>query len=221
MGISAAAPLFFNIVDALRNEGLSTQDAPRLPPAKLTRVEVCAASGDLPNADCHQRVSTWYLPGKSPIRISNLHRRVLIDRRTGDAVCEEGPDTQWQVMEVWPSDMQRLFRDAGMPRREAPHLPECGDDKRARPGHSGEPQIVSPLRAVTYTTRISNPVAISLRAEGPRGKLYWFANEAFPGEANTGEGLAWQPPRAGRFVLRAVDKAGLADSRDINVEVVP
>ncbi len=219
VGISAAAPLFFNIVDALRNEGLVAQELPRLPPAKLTRVEVCAASGDLPDVDCHQRVSTWYQPGKSPIRISNLHRRVLIDRRTGEAVCDESPDTQWQVVEYWPSDMQRLFRDAGMPRRDAPRQPECVGSKRAT--GSSEPQIVSPLRAVTYTTRISNPVAISLKAEGSRGKLYWFANEAFLGQANAGEGLAWQPPRAGRFVLRAVDEAGQADSRDINVEVVP
>ncbi len=219
VGISAAAPLFFNIVDALRNEGLVPLEAPQLPPSGLTKVDVCAASGDLPNAECPQRVPTWYQPGKSPIRISNLHRRVLIDRRTGEAVCDESPSTQWQVVEYWPSDMQRLFRDAGMPRRDAPRQADCAGNKRA--GNSGEPQIVSPLRAVTYTTRISNPVAISLKAEGHRGKLYWFANEAFLGHANAGEGLAWQPPRAGRFVLRAVDEAGQADSRDINVEVVP
>ena len=217
VGISAAAPLFFNIVDALRNEGLAPEEAPRLPPAKLTRVEVCAASGDLPNAECAQRVSTWYLPGKSPIRISNLHRRVLIDRRSGNAVCEEGPDTQWQVMEFWPTDMQKLFRDAGMPRREAPRAPQCGDDTRA----ASDPQIVSPLRAVTYTTRISNPVAMSLRAEGNRGKLFWFSNDAFIGDANAGEALAWNPPRAGRYLLRVVDETGRADSRDVSVEVVP
>ena len=223
VGISAAAPLFFNIIDALRNEGLAPQDAPRLPPPKLTRVEVCAASGDLPNAECHQRVSTWYMPGKSPIRISNLHRRVLIDRRTGAAVCNEGPDTQWQVLEYWPTDMQRLFRDAGMPRREVPRLPDCDNEgrKRTRWDGASEPQIVSPLRAVTYTTRISNPVAISLRAEGNRGRQFWFSNEAFIGDANAGEVLAWNPPRAGRYVLRVVDEAGRADSRDVAVEVVP
>ncbi len=219
IGISAAAPLFFNIVDALRSEGLVTQDARQLPPPKLTRVDVCAASGDLPNADCPQRVSTWYMPGKSPIRMSNLHRRVLIDRRNGNAVCNEGPDTEWQTIEHWPSDMQRLFRDAGMPRREAPLMPDCGAGQRGM--RTAEPQIVSPLRAVTYTTRISNPAPIALRAEAPRGKLFWFADGAFLGQANAGEGLAWQPPRAGRFVLRAVDEEGQADSRDVNVEVMP
>ncbi len=219
VGISAAAPLFFMIVDALGNEGLLTQEAPHPPPAGLTRVEVCAASGDLPNTDCHQRVLTWFVPGKSPIRLSTLHRRVLINRRTGQAVCSEEVGTQWQIVEYWPSDMQRLFRDAGMPRREAPHEPDCGRDRGGE--MAGELKIVSPLRAVTYTTRISHPVAISLRAEGMRGTQYWFANEAFLGQSKAGEGLAWLPPNAGRFVLRAVDEAGQSDSRDITVELVP
>ncbi len=220
IGVLAAAPLFFNIVDALRNEGMVANEAPRLPPAKLTRVEVCAGSGDLPNADCPQRVSTWYQPGKSPIRVSQLHKRVLIDKRTGEAVCEESADSQWQVIEQWPSDMQRLFREAGMPRRDAPRVPDCEGRKTDR-SSGREPQIVSPLRAVTYTTRLSKPVPITLRAEGVRGKQFWFSNEAFIGEASAGEALNWQPPKAGRFVLRVVDEAGLADSRDISVEVLP
>jgi penicillin-binding protein 1C len=225
IGISAAAPLFFNIVDGLRNEGVLAQESsPRLPPRKLTRVDVCAATGDLPNAYCSTRVPSWFMPGKSPIRISNLHRRVLLDRRTGQAVCDEGPNTHWQVIEYWPSDMQKIFRDAGMPRREAPRLPDCargGVDNNI----AGDPQIVSPLRAVTYTSRLSNMVPISLRAEGNsggnRGKLFWFSNDAFVGEARAGEALAWNPPRAGRYVVRVVDEAGRADSRDVSVEVVP
>lgn len=220
IGVSAAAPLFFNIVDALRGEGMAGNEAPRLPPGKLTRVEVCAGSGDLPNADCPQRVATWYLPGKSPIRVSQLHKRVLIDKRTGEAVCDESPTTQWQVIEQWPSDMQRLFRDAGMPRRDAPRVPDCEGRKQDR-SNGKEPQIVSPLRAVTYTGRLSKPVPIPLRAEGVRGKQFWFSNEAFIAEVNSGESLAWNPPKAGRYLLRVVDESGLADSRDLSVELVP
>ena len=225
IGISAAAPLFFNIVDGLRNEGLLVQETnPRLPPRKLTRVEVCAATGDLPNAYCPTRVSSWFLPGRSPIRVSNLHRRVLMDRRTGEAVCEEGPNTHWQVIEYWPSDMQKIFRDAGMPRRDAPRLPDCMRGPVESIATS-EPQIVSPLKAVTYTSRLSAMVPISLRAEGNgggnRGKLFWFSNDAFLGAAKAGESLAWNPPRAGRYVLRVVDEEGRADSRDVAVEIVP
>ncbi len=224
-GVSAAAPLFFNIVDGLRNEGVIVNDAPRLPPAKLTRVDVCVGSGDLPNTDCPQRVSTWYVPGKSPIRISQLHKRVLVDRRTATVVCDENEHTDWQVIEQWPTDMQRLFREAGMPRRAAPPLPNCAGKMSVV--NTTAPQIVSPLRAVTYTMRLSKPAPISLRAEGAGsanhngGKQFWFSNEAFIGEAKTGESLPWQPPKAGRYLLRVVDEAGLADSRDINVEIVP
>ena len=74
---------------------------------------------------------------------------------------------------------------------------------------------------------------ISLRADGPsgvsgagggsssNGKQFWFSNEAFIGEAKTGEAVAWQPPKAGRYLLRVVDESGLADSRELNVEIVP
>jgi penicillin-binding protein 1C len=48
---------------------------------------VCAASGDLPNADCPQTATTWYIPGKSPIRVSDIHRRIWFDTRTGQQAC--------------------------------------------------------------------------------------------------------------------------------------
>ena len=138
-------------------------------------------------------------------------------------VCDEGSNTRWQVIEYWPTDMQKIFRDAGMPRRDGPRLPNCAHTEAS--SVAGEPQIVSPLKAVTYTTRLSKPAPISLRAESSnsgenRGKLYWFSNDAFLGEATAGETLAWNPPRAGRYVLRVVDEAGRADSRDVAVEMV-
>jgi penicillin-binding protein 1C len=232
IGVSAAAPMFFHIVDALRHERVIEETAPRLPPRRLTRVEVCAATGDLPNADCPQRVATWYLPGVSPIKVSRLHQRLLIDKRTGEAVCEENAHTQWQTVEAWPTDMQRLFREAGMPRRAAPEAPNC--DGASNASHSkpqlrtasdntSAPQIVSPLRAVTYTARLSHPTPIPLKAEGAhgRGKQFWFADESYLGETQAGESLQWLPPKAGRFTLRVVDAAGRADSRELAVEVVP
>src|SRR5258708_7117579 len=50
VGVQAAAPLLFRIVDALRSEGQDAGDITRRMPANVARVEVCAASGDLPNA---------------------------------------------------------------------------------------------------------------------------------------------------------------------------
>lgn len=218
IGVTTAAPLFFQIVDSLRAQRLAPPLPPRAPPANLARVDVCAASGDLPNAYCPQTVSTWFLPGKSPIRPSTLHRAVYIDTRDDQPVCAPSEFTRREIHEFWPSDMLRLFREAGMPRREPPRLPECGDDA----GPAEAPQIVTPLRGVTYTVRLSKAVPIALRAEGARkGEVFWFADRAFLGRVGTGEALAWTPAAPGRYVLRAVGDTGAADARTVEVEFQP
>ncbi|MEP7181936.1 MAG: penicillin-binding protein 1C [Betaproteobacteria bacterium] len=220
VGVKAAAPLFFQIVDALRAQKADARAFVRRQPAHLAKVEVCAATGDLPNEWCRERATTWFLPGKSPIRISTLHRPVLVDVRTGEAVCGDGPTTRREIHEFWPSDLERLFREAGMPRRAPPPLPDCASDDAAVAGDA--PQITSPLRGVTYTIRLSQPTTMALRANRTgQGALYWFANQGFVGRADSGDGLAWSPPQPGRYVLRAVDDRGRADNRDVDVEFVP
>ncbi len=231
VGIQAAAPLLFRIVDALRSQGQDAGEIVRAAPANVARVEVCAASGDLPNAACPQTLGTWYIPGKSPIRISNLHRIVYLDAQ-GRRVCGPGAGMRGEVYEFWTSDMLRLFREAGMPRRVAPPAPACnglsrGDaascDASAFGDESQGPRIVSPLRGLVYTLRINQPAPLSLRADAAAGTqaIYWFAGNAYLGRASFGEGLAWLPPQAGRYSLRAVDDRGFADTRELVVDFLP
>ncbi|MEP6546844.1 MAG: penicillin-binding protein 1C [Gammaproteobacteria bacterium] len=231
VGIQAAAPLLFRIVDALRSQGQDAGEFVRRAPANVAHVEVCAASGDLPNAACPQTLTTWYIPGKSPIRISNLHRIVYFDA-DGRRACGPGAGVHQEVYEFWTSDMLRLFREAGMPRRVAPPAPDChgvstdgaaiveasagGDDSQG-------PRIVSPVRGLVYTVRINQSAPLSLRADAAAGTqaLYWFAGNAYLGRAPFGESLAWLPPQAGRYSLRAVDDRGFADTRELVVDFLP
>jgi len=219
IGVQAAAPLFFSIVDAIRAQGLDLPERPRHTPAGLTRVEVCRATGDLPNALCRERVATWFIPGKSPIRASTLHRRVLVDARTGEAVCEESATTRWEVHEYWAPDMQRLFRDAGLPRRDPPRAADCGN--AAADDEEAAPTILTPARGVTYALRISKPVALALNANTAPGPQYWFADSGFIGEAPAGQAIAWMPPGAGHYRIRVVDAQGRSDLREVVVEAVP
>jgi penicillin-binding protein 1C len=222
VGVKAAAPMFFHIVDSLRAQHLDPgATAQRMPP-KLARVQVCAASGDLPNADCPDLATTWFIPGTSPIRVSRLHRGLLIDQRTGEAVCAENAYTRREVFEFWPSDIQRLFREAGIPRRTPPAVPDCAQEGSARPAATDAPQIVSPLQGVTYTIRLSKPEPIALRANrNGGGTVYWFADQGYLGKAEDAGALAWNAPGAGRYVVRAVDANGASDSRAVTVEFVP
>lgn len=220
VGIEAAAPLFFRIIDSLRTQGLDRPAAEPAPPPGVSRVEVCSASGDLPNALCTERSSTWFIAGTSPIRVSDLHRAVTVDA-SGAPTCARGPGTHTEVYEYWPTDLQRLFREAGMPRRQPPALPDCG--ARSNAGADDAPAIISPNSATVYALRLSKPAPLTLRAHAmdAHDTLFWFANGGLIAKGKPGEALAWTPAAPGRIDLRVVDQHGHADSRTIEVEFVP
>ncbi|HXI33256.1 MAG TPA: penicillin-binding protein 1C [Gemmatimonadales bacterium] len=226
VGVQVAAPLFFQVVDAIEAQEPSLGEPVRSFPANLATVDVCAASGDLPNADCPRTVPTWFIPGKSPIRVSTLHQGLLIEDRTGLRACPPyttGP-VHRVVYEMWGSDMLKLFQQAGLPRRTPPPFdPQCA-------AHSPEtvaaapPQITSPLRGVVYSLRAQRlgQETITLRATTGAGvrDVYWFVGSSFLGKAPPGGSLAWKPAAPGSFMVRAVDDQGQADSRLIELAVV-
>ena len=221
VGVQTAAPLFFSIVDSLRSQGLDPGAMAHTTAANLARVQVCAASGDLPNAHCKDLASTWFIPGKSPIKVSTLHREVLIDQASGRAVCAPGPGVRGEVFEFWGTDMLQLFAQAGLPRR-IPPVARCGAVRTDALAAGDGPQIVAPLRGANYVLRIAKLTPLSLRANAAQaGPLYWFADSAFVGEAQAGKDLSWSPPTAGRYVLSVVDAQGVTDTREVAVEFAP
>jgi penicillin-binding protein 1C len=225
VGIDTAAPLFFRIADALRlarpRDMLKTV-AP--PPAGVKRVAVCAASGDLPNQWCNQLEPTWYIPGKSPIKVSTLHRPVAIDIRSNKPVCPPyDPQTvRQEIFEFWSSDMLRLFRQAGMPRRTPPHCDKADSAGLGFLDKADAPSITSPLREVTYTLRTSRPderIALQATAAGTVKTLYWFSGNRFLGRSAPLAALAWRPDHEGLYELRVVDDRGQMAERSLRVAI--
>ena len=224
VGVQTAAPLFFQIVDSLRSQGLAGKAPDPAGPLNLSRVSVCKASGDLPNQHCSDLSPTWFIPGRSPIKVSTLHRALWVQTATGRAVCGPGPGVQNEVFEHWGSDMLQLFAQAGMPRRLPPAAPRCAGSNNDSPATiaEGGPQIVSPLRGANYVLRNRHDKHLSLRAHATRdGPVYWFADAAFVGSTPAGKDLSWLPPAAGRYTIAAVDAAGASDTREIAVEFAP
>ncbi|MBK6998497.1 MAG: penicillin-binding protein 1C [Rhodoferax sp.] len=222
IGIEAAAPLFLRIVDALRAERLTLAEMAFTQPLDLQKIEVCAASGDLPNEACRVRRMAWFIAGKSPIRQSTLHRTVLVDTRSGKLACTPGPHTREETFEYWPSDMLALFQRAGLPLRTPP-AGECANTSTAQadPAFDGAPRIVLPLRGVTHMQRVQQPQPIQLRAESATGTvLHWFAQDTLLGQSRPGEALNWTAPQAGRYTLRVVDAQGRSQARELTVELV-
>jgi penicillin-binding protein 1C len=222
VGIQAAAPLFFQIVDAIAAEDRGLVEPVFRNPPNLTRVEVCAASGDLPNVHCPLKAETWFVPGKSPIRVSDVHRAVMVDTQTGRVACppyQQGK-VQQVVYEYWPSDLMRLYAQAGVPRR----TPPSGDCGNANAGGT-PPAITAPVRGAAYVMRASQPernvVPLAATTEGGVSTLYWFANDSFITAGRPGVALPWKPSRPGRYLLRVVDELGRADSREVVVSAAP
>jgi penicillin-binding protein 1C len=181
---------------------------------------VCVASGDLPNADCPQRIKTWYIPGVSPIKLSTIHRRVMIDTRTGLTACPpyDPKHTRSEIFEYWPSDLAQLFKQAGMPRRQAPES-HCSTD--AGSSNDAAPLITSPLTNSVYTLRRqgqSVPLAANLSADSR--KLFWFVDSSYVGSSDAGIAIAWTPTHSGRYSILAVDDQGRTAGRDLQVEWV-
>jgi penicillin-binding protein 1C len=226
VGRSAAAPLFFSIVNALR----AREPAPAktcfdlTPDLNLQRVNLCAASGNLAGPNCPRITTGWFIPGKSPITACDVHRHVWIDNRTGLRLSgfPANPATAHaEVLEFWPSDFTRLFRAAGLPKAAPPPL-LASTTPRGGSATQG-PRILSPKSDRTYQLRLvgENDGLLDLEAaaDGAHDQVYWFVDSAYLGASAGGSPLPWKP-EPGRHVIRAVDENGRADSRVVTVRSV-
>lgn len=222
VGVQAAAPLFLRLTDAIMASDRTLVDPIFRQPPRLERVDVCAVSGDLPNAECPQIASTWYIPGVSPIRISQVHRRVWIDTRTDEQACPpyDPATTRSEVFEYWPTDLLQLFAQAGMPRRRPPPVVDCQRDVAG----GTPPHITSPVTSATYTVRAARvgveSIPLAASADSEVHRLHWFVDDSYIGTGSPGVAIGWSPERAGRFIVRAVDDRGRADSRELAVALV-
>ena len=223
VGRTCAAPLLFQIIDALRACGRvhsSTHEPP--PGANLKQVEFCAVSGELSTPACKHRVTGWFIPGVSPITTCDVHREVLVDAATGLRVAaDDGTrELRREVYEFWPSDLLDLFQKAGLPRQvPPPFLPGCDVERSARRGKP--PAIISPKSGVRYTIRSTDGMnrGLGLRAEAEADvrKIYWFADKAFLGSTSARENLNWRP-KSGTHNVIALDDYGRSDSCMVTVE---
>ena len=223
VGVDAAAPLFFQIVDGLQAERPRLAEPSRPRPVDLKRVQICLASGELPNQWCPQRGWTWFIPGKSPIRVSNVHRPVLMDDATGLPACPPyaGKQTHEEVYEFWSSDLQQVFAQAGIARRKPPQNPAC---RSASTPDGDPPRISSPVRGSIYAMRLKQlgeeRIAFKATTDADAHALYWFVNDAYVGRSDPGAALYWQPRTAGSYSVRAIDDHGRADQRSLEVSLI-
>lgn len=220
VGKDIAAPLFFELIDAIKHERGPLQNMTKRPETmNLEKVEVCRASGMLPTRYCLETEWTWFIPGKSPIKTDTIFREVAINNRTGLRTCHIDENTRFEIFEFWPSDLLKIYKKAGIQRRIPPFFePDC-----ALSGTSGiNPQITSPQAGISYIVRansqLNNKIPLSAVTDAGIAHLYWFINETFVAKTKVDQVYFWDA-KPGKYVVRVVDDHGLSDARDIRVQM--
>ncbi len=212
-----AAPLCQQIFERLQlpKQKIKTPDG-------VTRVELCAVSGELPGSCCDHRIQGWFIPGVSPIRTCDIHRAVLVDAATGLRVArDDGTHAiRREVCEFWPPDLLEMFKAAGLPRKPLPAW-ASGEATSGASTEDRAPRIVSPIAKRIYNTSGMDAMrqSIPLRADASPGvkQIFWFAGTRFLGASEPARALMWKAA-AGRWKLQALDDHGRSTACEVVVE---
>jgi len=225
----AAAPLLFDMIESLRARDPQAPKFIAAPPpgSGVKRVDVCAASGQMPGRFCTSKRSTWFLPGVSPIHTCRVHQEVLVDVASGLRLAPGDDDGTRQVrravFEFWPSDMMRVFDSAGIaPRTPPPFHPDSCAIRQG--GTATQLAILSPRPDAIYTRRNSSESAQSIplrvTAEADVRQVYWFADKQFLGSSSPLQPLEWKNAAAGSHRVRAIDDHGRVSEVKAEVRVI-
>ncbi len=216
IGLKTAAPLFFNMIDAIlirdKNEDIIIGKAKNL---NLIKVQACSDTGDINNEFCLNKTNSWFIPGKSPIKQTGIYRKIIVETNTGKQVCQfiDG-HSEYKIISVWSSDLLELYKKAGIHKNNfSDILTKC--DNIAT--DYGKLKIISPLKNVRYSIKRNNKITFSATADNNVKEIFWFINNELIGKSLPSEPLL-RKARTGKFIVDAVDNNGSSDSVIVLIE---
>ena len=219
-GRTAAGELFFELAAlTVRNQPAEPFSPLSADGLNVKRVEVCAPTGDLPGRFCPKTTFSWFIPGVSPLKVSSIHREVLLDKKTGLRACRyQESETEKRVFEFWPKDILTLFESAGIHKTPIPrYMPGCDIEETARQGVP--PEIVLPVAGISYY--IVSPahtarVPFKANTDADARQVFWFVDDVFVGSGRPRESLISSLGQ-GKHLVQAVDDLGRSNSVEIEV----
>ena len=189
----------------------------------MKKLLVCSATGDLYEKHCPSSTESWFIPGVSPIKVSNIYRKIPVDRETGLRACShQAGVTDFKVYEFWPSDFLQIFIQAGISLKTPPkYLSGCSMDEKSASGQM--PVITSPQNTVEYALNMksdtANLIPLVATVDPDVDQIYWFVDDKYVGSSVSRQAFLWKAS-PGSFRVRAVDDAGRGDSKRIVVNQV-
>ncbi len=238
VGNQIAAPLFSHMAQVLTTQqGLTDILAQKFQNTNIIRLEVCRDTGDVNTQMCAQTVKTWFIPGTSPVKDSGIYQKIWVHEDTGLRLCSpHDSGATEQVVEIWPSELYRLFALAGLhkplPPPFAQPCPDTPDGLSANLGTNLGLTIQSPKEGITYHLTGQEPVQVAadMTPTPYRGdtipfiassgadvqELFWFVGETYLGSTSPQDPLFWKPV-TGKHTVRVVDDRGMSHSIVVQV----
>ncbi len=223
VGRQIATPLFFRLARQIaKHQPVNNQTKPDTS-LKLAKVKICRDTGDIANIHCDKITDSYFIPGVSTIRFSNITRLIPIDVATSKRTCRHRPPrTQMQAYNFWPSDVLKAYSDAGINIRRPPEFGEnCHTVDTAYLGKV--PTITAPADGTTILVHSqqqnSQKIALKATTDADASEIYWFLNHKLAGTSKTGEILTATSP-VGLINITAVDDLGRSTNAQINVRYV-
>src|SRR5262249_32889051 len=147
----------------------------------------------------------------SPISTCKVHQEIFVNPRTGYRIASINnvPDARKEIWEVWPSDLEALFKYAGLPRRSPPSFPPEELDSTC---YELGPEIVSPRQGLEYHLRLNEKnhnIPLQANSSTQTQSIHWFADKTYLGSSAPGETFLWDAC-PGSFEISAIDNLGHA-----------
>jgi len=111
-GVTGAGPLFHEVMLAAMR---GREPRPLVDHAGLVPAEICELSGALAGASCSHHRREWFVPGREPQTMCDMHERVKLDPQNGLRAGPACVVTREQVFERYPAEYENFARGAGRP----------------------------------------------------------------------------------------------------------
>ncbi|AFC71586.1 penicillin-binding protein 1C [Rickettsia australis] len=216
-GNISAAPLFFNVIESIAQPNKDKDlILSKINELNITKVKVCADTGDIDNDMCPVKAESLFIKGKSPIKQSGIYRKILIDLKTGMPACNfiQG-QTEYKTVNLWPTDMLSVYQKAGI--HILPKPIPTNHCNRLINWHHQKPKIIYPLRNSIHSIKDSDNITFSAISDNKTNNIFWFVDNELIATAKSNEPVIWKA-KTGEFIIRAISDSGENDSIKIYIK---
>lgn len=214
VGGKVATPLLFDIFNYLPSKRWFKK------PESIEMVDVCVLSGLLKGKHCPVTKKDFYISGVSPGKRCDFHKNILIDEKTGYAlcpVCKQNRQYREVLFVQYPPQIATYLKRGGYPVDVIPsHCPNCTAliENKA-------PVIRSPSQDCVYyiTNEIDQRyqrIAFEASVHNSIKKIHWFVDGKMLFSVLPTEKVFYTP-QEGRHKIVCLDDTGNSSEVLINV----